>query len=106
MSTNEWHVIFNGSGSVTGNDWIEEVCYLGNEEWLLRLYDDPIWSLSPAAQEQCDQKTSSKLVEWVRLIDTAEFEENFDRRRTLLEIADNVGAEQCTQMLKAELSKH
>jgi hypothetical protein len=43
----DWHIIYEGSGSITGNSWIEEVAYLGDEQWLLKLYDDPAWSFEP-----------------------------------------------------------
>jgi hypothetical protein len=32
-TTSEWRLLYNGTGSVTRNDWLEEVCYLGQEQW-------------------------------------------------------------------------
>ena len=103
----DWHVIFAGSGSVTGNDWLEEVCYVGQERWLLRVRDDPAWSFDPIEEElEHEEKSSAELVEWVRSIDTAGMEATLERRRNLHDVAVAVGAGQCAALLQVVLAQH
>ena len=103
----DWHVIFEGSGSITGNGWLEEVCYVGDEQWLLRLRDDLVWSLGPVEEvPEHEGKSSAELVAWVRSIDTAGKETTQERRRALYNVAVEVGAAQCAAMLQHVLSQH
>ena len=101
----KWQIIYEGSGSVTGNSWFEEVAYLGNERWLLRLYDDPAWSLEPEEPMESERKTSRGLVDWVLSIDSAGTEDAFEkpRQKALYDIAISAGAERCVELLKEEL---
>lgn len=101
-ASSEWHLIFQGSGSLTGNDWTEEVCYLGKEQWLLSLRDDPAWSTSEQT-EQAEQRTSASLAEWVADMDTVD-DEGFPRVEALLDIAVEIGATECAELLRTFLS--
>jgi len=102
VQESNWHTIFQGSGSLTGNDWTEEVCYLGHEQWLLSLRDDPAWSISELT-EQAEQRSSASLAEWVADMDTVDAE-GCPRVESLLDVAVQVGAIQCEDLLRTFLS--
>jgi len=105
--TNEdlkWHVIYEGSGSITGNSWIEEVAYLGNEQWLLRIYDDPAWSFDPDEPMLPEKKTSDELVTFVASIDAVGGEDALPRQKSLYDAAIRSGAIQCIELLKESIS--
>ena len=97
----DWHIIYEGS-AVTCNSWIEEVAYLGNEQWLLRLYDDPSWSFEAEKPMQPEKKTSDELVSWVRYIDSASDKDSFARPRekSLYDVAIDLGATRCVELLQ------
>ncbi|SDT98052.1 hypothetical protein SAMN05216296_1039 [Pseudomonas pohangensis] len=103
----DWHTIYEGSGSVADNSWIEEVAYLGSEKWLLRLYDDPAWSFEPEAPMEPEAKTSQELVAWVESIDSASDEDVIEkpRQKSLYEAAVNSGAKECAELLENILRK-
>lgn len=99
-----WHLLFEGTGSVTGNDWLEEVCYLGQEKWLLVVRDDPAWS-GPDAQAQDQAKYSSlALANWVVDMDGAGEDNGSARVHALLEVATAEGAKECEAALRAFLA--
>jgi hypothetical protein len=99
----DWHIIYEGSGSITGNSWIEEVAYLGDEQWLLKLYDDPAWSFEPEEPMQPEEKNSEELVDWVKSIDSASNKDSFarPRQKSLYEVAKNLGATRCVKLLSS-----
>jgi hypothetical protein len=98
----DWHIIYEGS-ALTCNSWIEEVAYLGNEQWLLRLYDDPSWSFEDEEPMQPEKKTSDELVAWVRYIDSASDKDSFARPRekSLYDVAIDLGATRCIELLSS-----
>lgn len=53
-----WQTYFEGSGSVTGNAWLEQVCYLGKEQWLVGLSDDIAWSADGVEVNEPEPMTS------------------------------------------------
>lgn len=95
----EWYVLYNGSGSVSGNDWLEEVCYIGQGQWLLSLRDDPAWSLGEVSVQEPEERTSAELASWVVDMDSTDGEGSFPRVETLLTIATQVGDSQCAAPL-------
>lgn len=97
--------IFNGSGSATGNAWTEEVSYLGQERWLLRLRDDTAFSSDVASDQDIEERSSANLVEWVIDMDQVDGEE-FHRVHALLDAAKEVGAVDCATLLQRFLVKH
>jgi hypothetical protein len=99
----DWHIIYEGSGSITGNSWIEEVAYLGDEQWLLKLYDDPAWSFEPEEPMQPEEKNSEELVDWVKSIDSASNKDSFarPRQKSLYDVAKNLGATRCVKLLSS-----
>ncbi len=102
----DWHIIYEGS-ALTCNSWIEEVAYLGNEQWLLRLYDDPSWSFEAEEPMQPEKKTSDELVAWVRYIDSASDKDSFARPRekSLYDVAIDLGARRCAELLQISESE-
>jgi hypothetical protein len=96
--------IFNGSGSATGNGWTEEVSYLGQEKWLLRLRDDPAFSSDVASDQDVEERSSANLVEWVIDMDQVDGDE-FHRVHALLDAANEVGAVECATLLQRFLVK-
>ena len=99
-TSSKWQLLFSGSGSVTGNDWLEEVCYLGQEQWLLSLRDDPVWCMGEVEIQEPDAKTSAELAMWVQDMDSADGDERHFRVRSLLKIATGVGAKECAAILE------
>ena len=95
----DWHIIYEGS-ALTCNSWIEEVAYLGNEQWLLRLYDDPSWSFDVEEPMQPEKKTSDELVSWVRYIDSAS-DKARPREKSLYDVAIDLGATRCVELLSS-----
>ena len=93
------HIIYEGS-ALTCNSWIEEVAYLGNEQWLLRLYDDPSWSFEPGEPMQPEKKTSDELVAWVRYLDSAS-DKARPRQKSLYDVAIDLGARRCVELLSS-----
>jgi hypothetical protein len=98
--SSNWHVLYNGSGSVSGNEWIEEVCYLGEEQWLLSLRDDPAWSMSEVDVQEPEERSSAELASWVANMDSTDEGEGHPRVDALLVIATEVGADQCAALLQ------
>lgn len=105
MTQSKWHTLFEGSGSATGNDWLEEVCYLGDEQWLLSLRDDPAWSGDELDVQEPEDHTSASLVEWVVDMDGADEDEDRPRTQALLEIAVEEGAKECEALLREHLAR-
>lgn len=103
VADSKWHVLFEGSGSVTGNGWCEEVCYLGDDQWLLSLSDDPAWSGSDRDVQEPEARTSASLVDWVFDMEQAGRDEDAARVRALLEIAEHEGALGCAALIRARL---
>ena len=99
-TTSEWQLLYTGTGSVTGNDWLEEVCYLGQEKWLLSHRDDPAWSIGEVEVQEPDEKSSAELAVWVQDMDAADGEEAPLRVQSLLKIATEVGAPECVAILR------
>lgn len=97
--SSDWFIIFEGSGSTTGNRWLEEVCYLGKELWLLSLRDDPAWSFSEILVQEPEERSSANLAAWVIDMDTIDGDEAYPRVTELLEIATKVGADRCVVIL-------
>ncbi len=95
----DWHIIYEGS-ALTCNSWIEEVAYLGNEQWLLRLYDDPSWSFEAEEPMQPEKKTSDELVSWVRYIDSVS-DKARPREKSLYDVAIDLGATRCVELLSS-----
>jgi hypothetical protein len=96
--------IFNSSGSATGNAWTEEVSYLGQEKWLLRLRDDPAFSSDIASDQDVEERSSANLVEWVIDMDQVDGEE-FHRVHALLDAAKEVGSVECATLLQRFLNE-
>ncbi len=92
----DWHIIYEGS-ALTCNSWIEEVAYLGNEQWLLRLYDDPSWSFEDEEPMQPEKKTSDELVAWVKYIDSFAR----PRQKSLYDVAIDLSARRCVELLSS-----
>jgi hypothetical protein len=103
----EWHLIYSGSGSVGGGSWLEEVSYLGNGEWLTRIYDDPAWTFDAGLPMEPEQKSSSEIVEWVWSMDSASEEDaaTLPREHALLEVATSMGDESAAAMLRRSLDQ-
>lgn len=99
----KWHTLFEGSGSATGNDWLEEVCYLGEEQWLLSLRDDPAWSGEDLEVQEPEEHTSASLASWVIDMDCTDEDDDLPRTHALLEIATEEGATECVAVLRAYL---
>jgi hypothetical protein len=97
-----WHTIFEGSGSLSGNDWFEDVCYLGQEQWLLSLYDDPAWSSDDQNAQEPEHHTSASLAAWVIDMDLVDAD-GFPRTEALLDVAIDVGATECVAVLRSLL---
>lgn len=97
----DWDTYFNGTGSVTGNGWIEEVCHLGDERWLLRMRDDPAWSLGELDVGAPEAHTSESLVLFVVRMDLSDSDLDLPRTHCLLDVASRVGASHCERMLQA-----
>lgn len=104
----DWRVIYEGDGAVDGGNWFEEVTYLGNERWLIRLYDDPAWAFDAEEPMEPEEKSTEELVAWVRSIDSANAEDAAKRarERALLEAAKAVGDKKCVALLTRSLSAH
>ena len=100
----DWEVIYEGDGSVTGNSWFEEVRYLGGEAWLLWLHDDPAYAQSELVDNGPEERSSVDLTEWVIDMDQTDDNPDYPRVNALLEIAESVGAHQCSDTLRAFLS--
>jgi hypothetical protein len=98
--SSKWHVLYNGTGSVTGNDWIEEVCYLGEEKWLLSLRDDAAWSMYDVDVQEPEERSSADLAAWVEDMDSTDGGETYQRVESLLEISTEVGAGECAALLQ------
>jgi hypothetical protein len=103
----EWYELFQGSGSASGNSWIEEVCYLGQEQWMLSLRDDPLWTFDSSAfsAQEPDDHSSSSLVNWVIDMDATDDDVERTRCHALLAIAEAVGAVQCAALLTDYLAR-
>jgi hypothetical protein len=97
----KWHTFFEGSGSVTGNAWLEKVCYLGEERWLLGLCDDVAWSLGDLVIQEPEQLTSAELAAWASDMDVTDQDYDLPRVNALLEIAVGVGAIKLEAELRA-----
>jgi len=95
----EWHVLYNGAGSVSGNDWLEEVCYVGQGQWLLSLRDDSAWSLGEVEVQEPEERTSAELASWVQDMDSTDGEGIYSRVESLLAIATRVGDSHCAALL-------
>lgn len=102
----EWHSLYEGSGSVAGGSWFEEVAYLGDGKWLLRIYDDPAWTLAPEEPMEPETIVSASLVDLAWTMDTASEEDasTLPRVRALLEAAELVADETTAIALKRSLS--
>jgi hypothetical protein len=98
--SSKWHVLYEGSGSVSGNGWVEEVCYLGQEQWLLSLRDDPAWSIGELDVQEPEERSSAELASWVVDMDSTDGGEEFPRVEALLSIAKEVGSRECVQVLE------
>ncbi len=99
----DWHIIYEGTGSLSGNDWIEEVAYLGNERWLLKLYDDPAFSFEPEPPMEPEEKSTEELVAWVKEIDDVSNEDH--RQLALYKASKLAGSSQCAQLLTPKNEK-
>jgi hypothetical protein len=95
-----WYTLFEGSGSATGNGWLEEVCYLGEEQWMLSLRDDPLWSTIDVEIQEPENHSSASLAGWVIDMDSTDNDDGYTRVRALLEIAEEVGAAACQHLLQ------
>jgi hypothetical protein len=104
----KWHIIYEGSGSLAGNNWFEEVAYIGNEKWLLRSIEDPAWpSFEPQEPIGPDEKTSAELVSWVKWIDSTDPADSIEkpRQKALYEVAKNIGVTRCADLLQQLLNE-
>ena len=101
----DWENIYEGDGSFTGNSWFEKVRYLGGEAWLLWLHDDPAYALSELVDNGPEERSSIGLAEWVIDMDQTDDNPDYPRVNALLEIAESVGARQCSGALRAFLSR-
>ena len=99
----EWFLLSEGSGSVMGNNWTEQVCYLGEERWLLSVQDDPAFSVEEPVAEDPEEYSSADLVSWAVNMDTTDGAEAHHRVRALLKVARQVGATQCEGLLREAL---
>lgn len=99
-----WHTIFEGSGSLSGNSWYEEVCYLGQESWCLSICDDPAFSSEDLSEESTEQHSSSTLVAWCFEMDEAD-NEGFSRLESLAVVAAEVGATECVELIQDLLKR-
>lgn len=104
MAQSKWDTLFEGSGSASGNDWLEEVCYLGEEQWLLSLRDDPAWSGGDIDVQEPEEHTSATLAAWVIDMDCTDGDDDQPRVLALLEIAAAEGAKECEALLRAHLA--
>lgn len=100
-----WHILFEGTGSATGNDWLEEVCYLGDEQWLLSLRDDPAWSAEDLDVQEPEEHTSVSLASWVIDMDCTDGDDDLSRTNALRGIAAEEGATECVAALRTYLKE-
>lgn len=100
-----WHLLYQGTGSLSGNDWFEQVRYLGDERWLLSIEDDPAWLVEDSADAIEEAYSSNDLVDLLVNMDTADSEDGLERQQALLRIAIEVRATACIDLLRKQLNE-
>lgn len=106
--TYEWFSLYTSDElDMNGNSWTEELAHIGGDSWLVKICDDPCWSIGYEPNEAlCDRRSTEELVSWVVEMDTASTEDTEVRPRqlALLEVAEQLSHTELLKQIKAQIA--
>ena len=106
--TYEWFSLYTSDEmDINGNSWTEELAHIGGDTWLVKISDDPCWSIGYEPNDTlCDRLTTEELVSWVVDMDTANTEDSESRPRqlALLEVAEQLSHPKLLKQIKAQMA--